>query len=255
MRGLVLMLLFSFVPACASTDAALDPSAIERSRSDADDRARELAESVVANLGGWEAWNSMRYLAWSFFGGRRHVWDKATGDWRLDDGGKVVLMNLGSRAGRVFENGTEVFDPVRRKELLDEAWSKWINDSYWMFLPWKLLDPGVRLRHLGSAALENGAPAQVLELTFAGVGLTPKNRYLVHVGDESGLVEQWAFFPDADDEKPRFTLPWRGWKRFGRLMLCTDHGNLPGRENTDWNVAAPADVPRAVFEDPRAQWP
>lgn len=250
-RTLLALLPLAF-SACTSSQSAVSPLALERAQADADPHARALAESVVANLGGWEAWERTRYLQWSFFGGRRHAWDKKTGDWRLDDGGNVVLMNVGTRAGRAFESGTEVFDPVRKQDLLDQAWGKWINDSYWMFLPWKLLDPGVKLRHLGAAALADGAPAQVLELTFQDVGLTPKNRYLVYVGDESGRIEQWTFFPDAVDEKPRFTLPWKGWKRVGRIQLCTDHGNLPGRENTDWRIAAPEELPRSVFTDPAA---
>lgn len=251
MRGWTVLALvpLCFV-ACTSAQQALSPAAQERTRADADPHARELAEAVVANLGGWNAWERTRYLQWSFFGGRRHVWDKRTGDWRLDDAGNVVLMNVNTREGRVFESGTEVFDPVRKRELLDQAYGKWINDAYWMFLPWKLLDPGVKLRHLGAAALADGAPAQVLELTFGQVGLTPKNRYLVYVGDESGLIEQWSYFPDASDEKPRFTLPWKGWKRFGRIQLCTNHGDLPGRENKDWKIAVHDDLPRSVFESP-----
>ncbi|MBK7876754.1 MAG: hypothetical protein IPJ77_13585 [Planctomycetes bacterium] len=249
MRGTILFALLPLLlPACKTAESSLSGDAAQRAHADAEPHARELAESVVANLGGWNGWERTRFIEWSFFGGRRHVWDKATGDWRLEDAGNVVLMNVNTRVGRVFESGGEVFDPVRKKELLDQAWGKWINDSYWMFLPWKLLDPGVKLRHVGAGALANGQAAQVLELTFEQVGLTPKNRYLVYVGDESGLVEQWSFFPDAGDEKPRFTLPWTGWKRFGRILLCTDHGDLPGRERKDWKIAVHTELPRAVFE-------
>ncbi|MFO1009795.1 MAG: hypothetical protein U1F29_06985 [Planctomycetota bacterium] len=252
MRVFLLLAVVAGAAACKSTPPAVSPAAAARAQADADPHARALAESVIANLGGWNGWERTRTIEWSFFGGRRHVWDKQTNDWRLDDAGNVVLMNLGTRVGRVFESGTEVFDPVRKKELLDKAWATWTNDSYWMFMPWKLLDPGVKLRHAGSTTLAGGEPAQVLELTFEGVGLTPKNRYLVYVGDESGRVEQWTFYPDATKDEPRFTLPWRGWKRFGSIQLCTDHGDLPGREGKDWKIAVHGELPRSVFEDPKA---
>lgn len=252
MRALapLLALSLAFPSGCNSTPAALSPAADQRLRADAEPRARELAEHVVEGLGGWDAWERARCIEWTFFGMRRHIWDKATGDWRLDEKGRVVLMNLHTRQGRVFENGTEVFDEVRKKEMLEQAWGRWINDSYWMFMPWKLLDPGVKLRHAGATSLPGGEPAQVLELSFAGVGLTPNNRYVVHVGDESGRIEQWSYFADAGDAEPKLVTPWRGWKRFGGIWLCTDHGSLPGKENADWKIAVHDEVPRAVFESP-----
>jgi hypothetical protein len=246
----LLAVLLALPCACSSTAATVSPDALRRSESDADPRARALAERVVENLGGWDGWERTRCIEWCFFGGRRHVWDKQTGDWRLDDGSRVVLMNLHTRQGRVFENGTEVFDEVRKKEMLEQAWGRWVNDSYWMFLPWKLLDDGVKLRHAGTTSLPGGESAQLLELTFAGVGLTPRNRYLVAVGDESGRIEQWSYYADANDAEPKLVQPWKGWKRFGRIWLCTDHGDLPGKENADWRIAVHDEVPRAVFESP-----
>lgn len=255
MRAIAFAAVLSVLPcmlldACGSTRAVASPGDELRSRADADPRARELAEQVVENLGGWDAWEKTRYVTWRFFGGRRHVWDKQTGAWRLDDKGNVVLMNVNTREGRVIEAGAEVFDSVRKKELLDKAYRTWVNDTYWMFMPWKLLDPGVHLRHAGASTLPDGAPAQVLELTFTGVGVTPKNRYLVFVGDESGLVEQWSYFADAADEQPKLVQPWKGWTRFGRVMLCTDHGALPGREAGDWKIATYDELPASVFTDP-----
>ena len=55
-------------------------------------------------------------------GGRSHVWDKATGDWRLDDGGRVVLLNVNTRLGRVFEQGIELADAARSTEALERAY-------------------------------------------------------------------------------------------------------------------------------------
>ena len=45
-----------------------------------DARAIEIAQSVMATMGGWESWDATRYLSWHFFGGRVHHWDRYTGD-------------------------------------------------------------------------------------------------------------------------------------------------------------------------------
>jgi hypothetical protein len=252
-RSLAFLVLITSACRAPSSARESDPApagGTATATAEADPAARALAERVLAEVGGADAWQRTRYLQWSFFGGRRHVFDKATGAWRLDDGDTVVLMNVETREGRVFEHGVEVVDPARKEEILGRAYGQWINDSYWMFLPWKLNDPGVNLRHAGEAQLAEGRKAQVLELTFDAVGLTPKNRYLVYVDDQTGRIAQWSYFADAADREPKLTMPWRGWQRFGDIWLCTDHGSLPGRGPSDWRIAVHEDLPRAVFTDP-----
>jgi hypothetical protein len=210
-----------------------------------DPRAAALAERVLEKMGGREAWERTRFVFWNFMGSRRLWWDKRIGDLRLESGNRVVLVNLNTHEGRAFEKGQEILEPSLRKSSLEKAYAAFINDSYWMFMPYKLRDPGVHLADLGEGKTQAGRAAEVLELTFDGVGLTPKNRYQVLVGKQSGLVEQWDFYQDRDDKVPRLSTPWNGWKRFGHILLCTDHGD--GR---DWEIAVSDDLPRSVFESP-----
>ena len=65
------------------------------------------------------------------------------------------------------------------------------------------------------------------------------------IGSETGLVEQWAFYADARDAEPRFTLPWSDWESFGRILLATGRGR-----DADWEIAAPDSLPRSMFEEP-----
>ncbi|MEZ5331564.1 MAG: hypothetical protein R2991_05830 [Thermoanaerobaculia bacterium] len=51
-------------------------------------------------------------------------------------------------------------------------------------MPYKLEDPGVTLHYLGERPMLDGRPAEVLELTFEGVGRTPQNKYHVYVAEE-----------------------------------------------------------------------
>lgn len=210
-----------------------------------DARAIELADDVMAALGGRRAWDETRYLTWNFFGRRTHVWDKHTGNLRFDNGERVVLMNLNDKTGRVFDGGAELTDPEALKEALEAAESAWINDSYWVFMPFKLKDTGVTLNYIGSGETAAGAAAEIVQLTFAGVGRTPENKYHVYIDASTRLVTQWDYYQNASDPEPRFQIPWNDWTRHGDVLLSADRG-----ERQHENVAVLADVPDSVFESP-----
>lgn len=211
-----------------------------------DPEAIAIAQRALEAMGGGDAWDAARFLQWDFFGTRHHVWDKWTGKARIEADSTVFLINVNTKAGRVWEGGVEVTDPDRRAELLDRGHQIWINDSYWMFMPYKLLDPGVTLTLASPDTLPGGRAADVLRLTFAeNAGYTPRNRYDVYVARDTGLVEQWAFYAEATDPEPRFVLPWAGWKHFGGILLATDHG-----QGKNWNIAVLKEVPESVFARP-----
>jgi len=207
--------------------------------------AEAVAERVMNTLGGRSAWDDTRCISWLFMGRRRLVWDKQTGDVRVESGDQVTFVNVHTRQGRAFVKGVEVVDEAAKASALEKAYGAFINDSYWMFMPYKLRDPGANLVLLGPRETKAGRAAEVLELTFDEVGLTPGNRYLVYVGMESGLVEQWDFYEHRADAEPRLSTPWNAWKRFGRIQLCTDHG-----DGKDWEIAVLDRPPSGAFEAP-----
>lgn len=206
--------------------------------------ADALAERVIDKIGGRKAWEDTRCITWLFMGSRRLLWDKATDNVRVESGDAVAFVNLRTRRGRAFERGVELTEQARTLAV-DKAYAAFINDSYWMFMPFKLRDPGVHLAHLGRRVTKAGRSAEVLELTFDEVGMTPKNRYLVYVGVESGLVEQWDFYSSREDTEPRLSTPWNAWKPFGQIQLCTDHG-----DGKDWEIAVLDQPPPGAFEQP-----
>ena len=215
-----------------------------------DSRAVAIAEATIDTMGGWDGWEKTHYLRWNFFGNRRHWWDRYSGRVRIEADGeesdRLWLMNVQTGAGRYFENGEEVRDAERLQEALEAGTRIWINDSYWLVMPFKLLDPGVTLHYVGERTLPDGSPADVLELTFKDVGVTPDNKYEVYVSRKSGLIEQWSFFENADDETPQIDRsPWSGWKTFGSIRLATDHGR-----QKDWAIEVPLIISDAIFSDP-----
>lgn len=211
-----------------------------------DERALALARTSLDKMGGQQAWNNTRYVRWSFFDRNMHYWDKWSGNIRIESQDRLVLMNINTLEGRVWEKGQEITNPDDLKAALVRGHRTWVNDSYWMFMPWKVLDPGVTLRYVGESKLEaDGRACDTIEMTFEAVGYTPQNKYLICIARDTGLVEQWKYFPSRDEPEPKFTLVWAGWRRFGNIMLSTDRGN-----GYDWKAAVYDTLPESVFTSP-----
>lgn len=245
MRGISVRTKWNRLVAAVTLAMLTVPVGTAADTSGSDARAVQIAESTLQAMGGRAAWDATRFVSWHFFGGRRHWWDRQTGDIRIEADESVILMNIDTRRGRVWNAGAELPPGPELDEALLQGHQWWVNDSYWMFMPYKLLDPGVTLKYVGEKPTADGRPADVLELTFVEVGYTPENKYEVWVVRESGLIEQWAFYAEAGETEPNFVMPWGDWKPFGRIKLATSHGR-----DRDWRIAVHDTLARSVFEDP-----
>ena len=237
MKRIFLLVVVTFLVA-SQLAAASDPEAVS------------LAGQVMEKMGGNEAWENTRFVSWNFFDRRFHVWDRHTGRMRIEFESEegveeIILMNLNDRTGRAWSGGAELTDDGVLSEKLEAGYAMWVNDAYWLFMPYKLQDPGVTLTLKGNSTMEDGRPATCITLTFEAVGLTPENKYDVHVAKETGLVEQWDYYADRTDAEPKFRIPWHNWKQHGSIRLSDDRGKYS---------LAPVKVydslPATVFTDP-----
>ncbi|ANW97456.1 hypothetical protein AXE80_07010 [Wenyingzhuangia fucanilytica] len=193
------------------------------------EKANKIALKVMEQMGGVENWNNVHYIKWDF-GKRTLHWDKWTGNVRVENPGQnlVVLVNINTLKGKAFKNGEVITDLNELNKLLTQGRKWWINDSYWLTMPWKLLDPGVSLTYLKTEKLPNKNTADVLQMTFENVGVTPENKYWVYVDQQENLVKQWAFFKSFNDEKPRFTKAWDNYQTTGNILLSFDRSQGAG---------------------------
>lgn len=194
-------------------------------RPGSDDKAIKIALDVVDSMGGFKNFNKIHYLTWVFFDARRWVWNRFNGDVRMQsfDDRVISLMNVNTKKGKVFKAGIEITNPDSVKEYLDFTYKALINDSYWLLMPFKMLDKGVNLKYKGTAPSINGE-ADVITLTFDSVGVTPQNKYDVYVDKASNLVVEWAYYRDAADEKPAFKTPWLDYKKYDGIILSGNRG-------------------------------
>lgn len=198
-----------------------------------DEKAIAIANKVVEAIGGWENYNNTRFIKWDF-AKRVLYWNKWTGDVRIESPKDtlVILVNVNTLNGKAFENGKQVTDKAKLKQLLTKGKKWWINDSYWLVMPWKLQDPGVNLKYIATETLEGGTTTDVLQLTFNDVGVTPENKYYVYVDQTDHLIKQWAFFTKFDDTTPRFTMPWDNYQKTGNILLSFNRSKF-GPKNVE----------------------
>lgn len=207
-------------------DVAENPPMEGFNTSGSDSRAIQIADSVMVAQGGRKSWDATRYIAWQFFDARKLLWDKSTGNVRIENlkDDTKTLVNINSGKGKVFKNGAEVTQPDSLAKYLQEGKEAWINDSYWLVMPFKLKDSGVTLKYLGSEKLTSGSEADVLQLTYQNVGVTPENKYKIYVDKNTHLVAQWAYFKNAQDTEPAFVMPWLNYQTYGKIKLSGDRG-------------------------------
>lgn len=209
-----------------SSNSTVNAPAQGFNAAESDAQAIKIADEVMLAMGGRKAWDETKVIAWQFFSGRMLTWDKQTGNVRVEWLKKPikVIMNINDGTGKVALSDVEQTHPDSLKKYLKMGKDAWINDSYWLVMPYKLKDSGVTLKYIGVGNTEDGRNADILQLTFANVGVTPDNKYHVWVDKETRLVTQWAFFEKFTQEKPGFSNPWTGYQEYGKIKLSDGRG-------------------------------
>lgn len=205
-----------------------------------------LADKAMNAMGGRKAWDETKYLKWNFFGRRTHLWNKQSGDIRIEypDAELTVLMNINTDEGKVLKGGEELTNADSLSKYLDRGKRMWINDSYWLVMPFKLKDSGVTLTYQREDTTLHGTSSDVIRMTFEEVGVTPENIYDIWIDFDSKLVTQWAYYPSIESAEARFVNPWLNYERYGNILLSGDRGN-----NKLTDIEAPTTVPDRIFED------
>jgi hypothetical protein len=214
-----------FVALLLSGAAAVLPAA-------PDPRAVSVAESMISAMGGKGGWEKARFFRFDFTvvrDGKKlasfsHWWDRYDGRYRVEGsdpktGLWKAYLNVQTRQGDFFVNGTRAEGEVRAKGL-EQAFGRFINDTYWLLAPWKVFDPGVSLEYLGEVKTAAGQECDEIKLSFQNVGLTPKDVYWLDIDKSTHLLDQWKYVLNGGDDPPTVAA-WKDWRRFGPIELST----------------------------------
>ena len=222
-----------------------------------DSKAEEVAHVMMQAMGGQDAWNQARFVRFDFrvsidgklVADRAHLWDKQTGRYRIEDKTKegqsrVALFNVGNQQGFVYVDGKRP-DDLAALSALKEAYGAFINDLYWLAMPWKWMDPGVHLKYLGKK--RNGAEEfDVVELAFESVGLTPGDRYQAFVSPRSHLMEHWKYTLQSGQKG---AWDWQYITTAG-VKLGSNHTSAGGKSINMGGVRILKAVDDSFFADP-----
>jgi hypothetical protein len=213
--------------AAKPTDAAKpDAAKTDAAKNDAD----QLAKKVV------EATGDPRELATLEFSfvverdgkevsRRNHIWRPKAGELAITSREKTYklahlhdfdLTKLSEDPAANAEKWQKIAPKLSPKDAA-KAWSWFINDSYWLLVPAKLLDPGVNRK-----IDEKGR----LILTFGEVGLTPGDTYALTIDDSTAQVSRWDFELQGG-QKGGFV--WSDYKKIGPLTLSTTRTSDDGK--------------------------
>ncbi len=225
-------------------------------------RADTVAMMAYEASGG-DAWDDVRYLRFDFAvesngqrgPTRRHLWDLSSGDYRIewpagDDTTVTVMLNVDTRAGNVYLNDVPV-EGDRADQILQSAYSRHINDTYWLMAPHKVFDPGVNRAYVADSS---SAGAEVLQLSFDNVGLTPGDRYWMKVDPATGDLAGWTYILQGSPDRTSM-YRWTNYQTFdkpaGTIRLAERKEAIgAARAVLTDHVALPDTVPAEVFSDP-----
>jgi hypothetical protein len=223
----------------------------------ADTKTTEIAQAMMSAMGGVDNWNRAHFVRYDFkvtAGGktavdRAHLWDKMTGRYRIDGKTKegkptVALFNASTKQGAAYVDGKKLEGEAGAKAMKD-AYGTFINDMYWLSMPWKWMDMGVHLKYLGQKP-RGKDQYDVVELTFGKVGLTPGDRYEAYVSPKSHLMEHWEYTLQSGNKG---SWDWE-YTTTGGIKLAKNHTSADGKSIEMGDVKVMESADDALFTDP-----
>jgi hypothetical protein len=240
-----------------ASDQSTSDTGFDSSKSDPE--AIRIADEVMVALGGRKNYDAVKYLSFHFVVTKgdtqlsdwRHDWNRRNNNYRLETTTRYgdhlrIIFNLDTKNGAVFKNG-QALEGEEKIQWLARAYARYINDTYWLLMPYKLKDSGVMLKYDGKQEV-SGFQYDVVSLGFAdSVGLTPWNMYRVFVDEATRLVHRWEYFEnEGAAPSPAW---WESWRVYGGIKLAEERVfENSNRKILFTNIVASREVDEKIFE-------
>jgi len=176
--------------------------------------ADALAQKMLKSLN-YDAFTKTKYFRWSFPRGHHYFFNQNTNQAIIKWDEHKVIMQLDTQEGQAFTDETLITDDAQRKALMDKAWSYWCNDSFWMFAPFKVFDPGTTRKIVE----EDGKEALLIEYKSGGV--TPGDSYL-WILDENYRPTGYKMWTSIIPVKGMYSS-WENWEQHNGAYYATNH--------------------------------
>ncbi len=204
-----------------------------------DAKAEAAVSRMLDKMGGPDAPYAVDSIAFTFAverdgkvgSSRRHVWRPKTGDHTVSGTGKDGVAfstewNIHTKKGTATRGATALTG-ADLAAALEKAWQMWVNDTYWLLMPYKLRDKGVHLAWDGEGSA-GGKTYDKVKVTFDKVGLTPGDTYWAWIARDTSLMERWSFVLEGQQPPPS-EFEWKDWKAYGPLWLSDRKQSADGK--------------------------
>ncbi len=176
-----------------------------------------------------KAFDSLKVVQWTFRGSNKYVWRKQDGWLEYSKGNLKVHLNLTDLTGYAYKNGQPLQGDKLEKKL-QQAWSGFCNDSFWLVAPYKMFDEGTSR---SIVQLEDGKKG--LMVAYASGGVTPGDAYVWLVDDDNNITGWKMWVKIIPVGGLHFT--WENWMEVGNgVQLSTYHKGVIKIEMTDVEV-------------------
>lgn len=173
----------------------------------------------IANANGFENWNDVQTLAFTFnvdrdgnpFS-RSWIWHPKTGDVKMRSGDKIVEYNRSE-----MDSITKTTDAA------------FINDKYWLLAPFQIAwDEGTTFTEKENvvAPISKDTLNQLTVVYGNDGGYTPGDAYDFFY-DENFKIREWNY-RKGNAPEPSTTTTWEAYKNFNGLDIATMHKGASG---------------------------
>lgn len=163
--GVIGVIVTLVVGGCVALQVMSDPRPSGSSGADADELARSVQQA--AGIDGWQQTGALRFQLSDR--SPEHLWDRERGLVRAKKGDREVFLRTADQSGVVLVNGERKDDP----DAVKSAWSRFINDSFWIYPFRTFFDDGV-----SRSVVDTEEDGRGLLIEYGSGGVTPGDAYL-----------------------------------------------------------------------------
>lgn len=166
------------------------------------DEAKNRATKLRENLN-YDQWLKTNWISWDFLGQHQYIWNKQNKQVQVSWNDQKVLLDITDRNSSLCYKNSTLIENEDRINMIEEAWSYFCNDSFWLIAPYKILDDGTR----HSFVEVDGKKG--LKVKYSSGGVTPGDSYVWDIDHEKpGYFRMWtSIIPVGGLE-----VSWEGWE-------------------------------------------
>lgn len=189
------------------------------SNSTADNIALTPADSLAVKIQEaihYDDWVATPWVSWTFGDRRTFLLDKERNFVEVVWDNNTVLLNIANKDGKAMQDEVEVKEDSLKKSMLEQAWSFYCNDEFWLNAPAKLFADGTE------RSLVQDQDTTKLKVIYNTGGVTPGDIY-VWSFDENYLPTAYEMTVSVIPQ-PGFRSSWEGWQTLASgAKISTEH--------------------------------